>query len=156
MGDPGRVVEYRVFTVEGANATLPLVRAIAADLCHLSREVIERRQRLSFLLERRKPAARDPYREELAQIEEELEKDTQRLQGYVEELQQLGVECKSPSEGLVDFRSLRDGRMVYLCWRLGEPEIGYWHELDAGFEGRQPLNPVNDAQESPDGQTSLK
>jgi hypothetical protein len=46
---------------------------------------------------------------------------------------------KDPATGLIDFRSLRGGREVYLCWRLGEGEIAWWHELDAGFQGRQPL-----------------
>ncbi|HWB01353.1 MAG TPA: DUF2203 domain-containing protein, partial [Pirellulales bacterium] len=71
--------------------------------------------------------------------EDELERDAQRLQEYVEELRQLGVEPKSGPDGLVDFPTLIDGRPAYLCWKLGEPEILYWHDLDAGFSGRQPL-----------------
>lgn len=55
------------------------------------------------------------------------------------QIHELGVELKDPALGLIDFPSLREGRVVYLCWRLGEPEIGYWHETDAGFAGRQPL-----------------
>jgi hypothetical protein len=51
----------------------------------------------------------------------------------------MGVELKDIEEGLVDFRSMRDGRIVYLCWRQGEDTIAFWHELDAGFAGRQPL-----------------
>jgi len=54
-------------------------------------------------------------------------------------LHELGVELKDPAIGLIDFRTLRDGRVVYLCWRLGEPTIAYWHDLDTGFAGRQPL-----------------
>ena len=54
-------------------------------------------------------------------------------------LHELGVELKDPAIGLIDFRSLREGRVVYLCWRLGEPTIAYWHDLDTGFAGRQPL-----------------
>ena len=54
-------------------------------------------------------------------------------------IHELGVELKDPATGLVDFPSLRDGRLVYLCWRLGEPSIEYWHEIDTGFAGRQPL-----------------
>ena len=50
------------------------------------------------------------------------------------------VFLKDPRTGLVDFRSVRDGRVVYLCWRLGEDRIRYWHDLDAGFAGRQPLD----------------
>ena len=129
----------RIFTLEQANATLPLVRAIATDLAQLSREVIERRERLSLLLAGRDATRQDLYSQELAQINEELEKDGERLYGYVEELRQLGVEPKNGPEGLVDFPAMIDGRLVYLCWKLGEPEILHWHELDAGFRGRQSL-----------------
>ncbi len=129
------------FTVSEANATLPLVRAIITDLVALSKDVINRRQRLSLLSRGRIRSAKDQdlYQEELAQIDEELEKDSRQLQEYVEELRQIGVEPKSATEGLVDFPSMVDGRPAYLCWKLGEPEILYWHELDAGFRGRQPL-----------------
>lgn len=133
--------EYRpakLFTVEQANAALPLVRSITADLVRLSRDVIDRRERLALLLAGRTSTAKDLYSEELVQIEEELEDDAQ-LQEYVEELRALGVEPKSGPEGLVDFPSLMDDRIVFLCWKLGESEVTYWHELDAGFRGRQSL-----------------
>jgi hypothetical protein len=134
--------EYRpskLFTVEQANAALPLVRSITADLVRLSRDVIDRRERLALLLAGRTSAAKDLYSEELVQIEEELEKDGAQLQEYVEELRALGVEPKSGPEGLVDFPSLMDDRIVFLCWKLGESEVTSWHELDAGFRGRQSL-----------------
>jgi hypothetical protein len=134
--------EPKIFTLEQANAMLPLVGAIAGDLSALSRDVLERRERLAFLLGGRDGESRDLYREELAQIEDELQKDGQRLHDYVHELHELGVEPKNGPEGLVDFRCLMEGRVVYLCWRLGEPEIGFWHELEAGFAGRQPLPDV--------------
>lgn len=129
----------KLFTVEQANSILPLVRAIATDLARLSREVIERRERVALLSAGRPTNSRDMYSEELAQIMEELEKDGQQLQEYVEELRELGVEPKNGPEGLIDFPSLMDGRIVYLCWKLGEPEVLHWHELDAGFRGRQSL-----------------
>ena len=129
----------KVFTVDQANAALPLVRAIATDLAQLSRDVIERRERLSLLLSGRQRGARDVYGEELAHIEAELEKDTERLQEYVEELRELGVDPKNGPEGLIDFPAVMEGRPVYLCWKLGEPEVLHWHDLDAGFRGRQPL-----------------
>jgi hypothetical protein len=125
--------------VEQANAALPLVRAIASDLADLTREVIERRERLSLLRNGRHAERQDAYSAELAQIEDELEKDALRLQEYIGELRALGVEPKNGLEGLVDFPSMMDGRPVYLCWKLGEPEVLHWHELDAGFQGRQPL-----------------
>jgi hypothetical protein len=56
------------------------------------------------------------------------------------EIGELGVQMKDYSRGLIDFPSWRDGRVVLLCWQLGEPdEIEWWHEVEAGFAGRQPL-----------------
>ena len=51
----------------------------------------------------------------------------------------LGVELKGLETGLIDFPTMRGGRIVYLCWQLGEGSIAYWHEVDAGFGGRHPL-----------------
>ena len=127
------------FTVQEANATLPLVRAIAKDLTELAREVIQRRERLSSLPSECGCATDDPYREEVAQIAEELDKDSRRLRGYVEELLELGVKPRSITQGFVDFPSELDGRPVYLCWRLGEPEVRHWHEPGATFRDRHPL-----------------
>lgn len=137
----------KLFTVEEANATLPLVRAITADLVKLSREVIDRRQRLDSLVSGREIESGNPYDEELDQIEQELEKDSKLLQEYVDELRQLGVEPKSGAEGLIDFPAMMDGHIVYLCWKLDEPEVLHWHELDAGFAGRQPLTASSVANE---------
>jgi hypothetical protein len=61
-----------------------------------------------------------------------------RIQEEVRKLEELGIEVKS-LEGLVDFRALRGCRQVYLCWQYGEPTVRYWHELDRGFGGRQPI-----------------
>ena len=128
----------KLFTVEEANQMLPLIRAIASDLVALSAEVMERRHRLDFLTEGRDLSAGDVYGDELAEVEKDLERDTKKLQEYVDELRELGVESKGP-EGLVDFPAIIEGRQAYLCWKLGEPEVLYWHEVDAGFEERQPL-----------------
>ena len=62
----------------------------------------------------------------------------EKLAAFIDELTKLGVELKGP-DGLCDFYSLMDGREVYLCWRLGEPQVMHWHELDAGVAGRKPL-----------------
>ena len=139
----------RVFTLEQANAMLPLVRAITSDLASLSRDVSERRQRLSFLLDGREPPdGSDPYREELARIEEDLARDCRRLREYADELTTLGVKPKSAIEGMVDFPAMIDGRMVYLCWQLGEPEVLFWHEPGAGYAGRRRLPTARLAAES--------
>ena len=129
----------KVFTVEEANAMLPLVRAITSDLVRLAREVIERRQRLALLMSGRDREGGDPYSDELAETERGLERDSTRLKEYLNELLSLGVEPKSAPEGLIDFPSIIDNRLVYLCWKYDESEVMHWHELDAGFAGRQPL-----------------
>ena len=61
------------------------------------------------------------------------------MQAALEELQAMEVVLRDLERGLVDFPSLREGREVYLCWEEGEERIGWWHELDAGHAGRQPL-----------------
>lgn len=127
----------KLFTVEEANQCLPLVRAITSDLVTLTLDVLERRQRLAMLTAGRDREAGDVYSEELAAIEAEIDKDAQRLHEYVRELIELGVEPKSAADGLVDFPSMMDGRLVLLCWKLGEPEVMHWHEIDAGYAGRQ-------------------
>ena len=55
------------------------------------------------------------------------------------ELQAMEVVLRDLDRGLVDFPSIRDGREVFLCWEEGEDEIGFWHDVDAGYGGRQPL-----------------
>jgi len=131
-------IPQRLFTVEEANAMLPLVRAIASDIAELAQNLMERRERLQETLAARPALRRDPYSEEILQVQREMEADAARLQKYVEELRELGVEAKGP-QGLVDFPSLLDGRVVYLCWKLGESEVCHWHDIHGGFAGRQPL-----------------
>jgi hypothetical protein len=128
----------RYFTLEEANKALPLVRMIVSDIVRQYRAVEDLQQRLSMVSgERRRPST-DLHSEELAQSQAELEAEETKLRTYIDELKRLGVEFKGP-DGLCDFYSMMDGREVFLCWRLGEPEVMYWHDLDAGFAGRRPL-----------------
>ncbi|MCE5301607.1 MAG: DUF2203 domain-containing protein [Planctomycetaceae bacterium] len=127
------------FTVEQANAMLPLVRAIVVDLAGLSREVIDRRHRLAHLLSGHESNNRDVYREELSQVEKDLEQDARQLREYVDELRHLGVEPVNGPEGMVTFPSQLDGRRVLLSWKLNEPEVMFWQEPEAGYRHRRPL-----------------
>lgn len=61
------------------------------------------------------------------------------IQSITEAIQQKGIEIKDLERGLIDFPHLRDGEEVYLCWLFGEPDIGFWHSISDGFQGRQPL-----------------
>jgi hypothetical protein len=130
----------RFFSLEAANRTLPLVRAIVSDIVDQFRDIVERKERLESVRHLPGRSDRDEnsvYGEELRQIEDDLERDVGRLENFIKELTQLGVEFKDPRVGLVDFPAMLDGREVYLCWKLGEDEVGYWHEIDVGFKGRQ-------------------
>lgn len=62
------------------------------------------------------------------------------IRELTESIEQFGCVIKDYASGLVDFPSFRDGREVYLCWKLGEGEVQSWHELEAGFAGRKPLD----------------
>src|SRR5437899_10013400 len=104
----------RLFTIDQANAMLPLERAITTDLARLAKDVVERRHRLALLTSGRDLKPGDPYSDELAQMEADLERDAKSLQGYVDELRELGVEPKGAVEGLVDFPSMIEGKLALL------------------------------------------
>jgi hypothetical protein len=134
---PKRGTKY--FTAAEANAMLPYVGAIVRDITTLANDLRDRHERLTRL--RSAEGLDAAHREELEQVEEEFERGQERMRGYQEELGGLGVELKDFFMGLIDFPSLHEGRVVYLCWRQGEPEVGHWHELDEGFAGRRKLPP---------------
>jgi hypothetical protein len=129
----------KYFTASEANATLPLVRAIVRDIMELAKDFYERQERLARLRPGNGGDPGDASREELQHIQGQLERDQERLSEYIAELSGLGIELKQPLTGLVDFPCWMDGREVYLCWQYGEAEVAHWHELHAGFAGRQKL-----------------
>ncbi|MEW4569170.1 DUF2203 domain-containing protein [Tautonia sp. JC769] len=133
--------DRRYFTVEEANRALPLVRAIVADIVRQWQVVSDLEQRLTPVLDRRRTTRPDddPYDAELESRRTELAAEQANFRRYLHELEALGVELKGAHNGLCDFPSLKDGREVYLCWKLGESEVSHWHELHSGFSGRQPI-----------------
>ncbi len=127
----------RLFTLDEAIVLLPTVRQLMteiqmakADMDALTTEL----ERLMGLTGGNGHLAAD-----VASSREEVQKAAMKLQKLIEELDGIGVELKGIDEGLVDFPSERDGRVINLCWRLGEETIAWWHELDTGFASRQPL-----------------
>jgi hypothetical protein len=62
------------------------------------------------------------------------------VRGLLETIEQSGIVLRDIDRGLVDFPALMDGREIYLCWELGEDDVGYWHELETGYGGREPLD----------------
>ncbi len=131
----------KYYTVEEANSTLPLVKLIVRDIVELYADVRDRRDRLSAIAKAEHGNAErgEVYSEELDAAEASIPKDIEKLKAFIAELTELGIEMKDPETGLIDFYSLLDGREVFLCWKLGEPSVAHWHELDAGFDGRQLL-----------------
>ncbi len=130
----------KFFTAAEANASLPLVGAIVKDITELATSLRDRQERLERLADTGKGARLgDAYQEEFATLHQDQERAEERMHDYVRELTALGVELKDYYTGLIDFPAWKDGHEVCLCWRLGEPGVDYWHEVDAGFAGRQKL-----------------
>jgi|ERR1043166_7931145 hypothetical protein len=128
-----RTPKRKYFTEQQANAMLPLLRLILRDIATLAHSLREQNRRLARMKET--GGSRD-----VEAVEAEIEGLQDQVRPHLEELDQLQVELKDPLTGLVDFRARKDGREVYLCWRMDEAEVAHWHELDSGFSGRQKLN----------------
>jgi hypothetical protein len=129
----------RHFTPAEANDALEYVRPLAERM-------VEAKRDLDAAEERRDEATRSiagngggipPHR--LAALHHDVERSAAAVAEVVTELQELGVLVKDLDTGLVDFPSVRDGEEVLLCWRLGEDDVAFWHGVEAGFAGRQPL-----------------
>ena len=129
----------RVFTVEEANKTLPSVSRIVADLVREHELWEDKVREFELATVGSTPEHPDAIAELLQMEAQRLARD---IEGYIAELADLGVICKGMDTGLVDFPGQIDGRDVYYCWKLGEPSVLYWHEVDAGFVGRQRLHPL--------------
>ena len=96
----------------------------------------ERIRRLYGMLERRRPASSGPDEA----VEPFYFRLLVRLHEGLERLAARGVQVKDPKRGLVDFPALRAGREVWLCWKVGEATVEYWHEREAGFAGRRRID----------------
>ena len=129
----------RIFTAEEANALLAEVRPLAERLVESNRRLKAARAT------RRRLAAQvagngggiDPR--QLTELDEEIAEALKAVAQSVNAIHGLGAVVKDADEGLVDFPARRQGEDVFLCWRLGESEIQYWHGVDEGFAGRKAL-----------------
>ncbi len=131
----------RLFTLQEANALLPRVRTLVSQTQAHATRLTELQRRLQSFREQKRQG-QHAVEGEAGLVQEALGEGNRigaELREAVESLVALGCELKDVQTGLVDFPALREGRIVYLCWRLGEDDIRYWHELDSGFAGRQPL-----------------
>ncbi len=133
-----KVAKRRYFNVDVAKRMLPLGRSIVQDFGEELKRYEALAERMAVLSRVEKKRLTAGHREEIEDVERQWQASGGRLRELLQELHNLGVELKG-SNGLVDFPALLHGREIYLCWQLGEPEVMYWHEKDAGFRGRQPI-----------------
>ena len=132
-------MDPKIFTVEEANRFLPKIREILKKLRRL-REIIESKKVEMDLFEIvGVPKPTVSVDAGMTKEMEHLNNLAVEFNGQLELLEDMGCQVKDLEQGLVDFFAVREGRLVYLCWKEGEGLIQYWHTLDGGFAGRQPL-----------------
>jgi hypothetical protein len=134
----------KLFTVEQANRMLPLVRRIVEDIVREHRRWQEKILELELAASTAAGRAVNGVRSELSEdraaaLERDAMTIARDIDAFEHELEELDIVLKDRRLGLVDFPGELDGRRVWLCWRLGEPAVQYWHDVDAGYAGRQPL-----------------
>jgi hypothetical protein len=132
------MTNIKTFTIEQANRTLPLVQRIVRD-------IVAEHPRWKDLVSRYELAAAgarsDAESPEQVALRKDVDAIARRITGYVDELAEVGCLVKGFEQGLVDFYGLHEGRLVFLCWCLGEDAVTHWHEIEAGFAGRQEITP---------------
>jgi len=125
----GAAEQERRFTVDQADGMLPDIREALERMREARQLILRSAERVQAAVARN---GGGPEGQEYS--------DAMRLlRTEVERLSSEGIVLRDVETGLVDFPATRDGRLVYLCWRLGEDRVGYWHDVDTGFPGRRPL-----------------
>jgi hypothetical protein len=122
----------RYFTVEEANAMLDVIRPLMHEILDVRQVIFQKQPEVIPVLNR---LLDNGGSQAASQVALEIE----QLHVLIGHLLATGVALKDINSGLVDFLSRRDGRDIYLCWRYGEESVAYWHELETGFAGRQPI-----------------
>jgi hypothetical protein len=121
----------KVFSLDEANELIPLIRPKLERLRDFNSKLSEFREEARSAAAASERGGGTPAGPSYVKMLYEIGK-------LAAELAELGVQLKDQTRGLVDFPALRDGRLILLCWQLGEPdEIQWWHENEAGFAGRQ-------------------
>ncbi len=123
---------HKLFTVEEANALLPKLQELLDDLA-LHRDAL--REKAPHL----EPILRAATADGGGRVGSEYGVEAYKLYLAISRIRELGVILKDLDMGLLDFPHEKDGRVVFLCWRPPEERISFWHELEAGYRGRQPL-----------------
>jgi len=122
----------RHFTLQEAKETLTTVRPMIEEMMAISGIIRAHQPEIWSVVEK---SAGDGGNPALSKIVPDFD----RLDALLHRIEDMGIEVKDMTIGLVDFPALRDGSEVYLCWKYGEDDIQFWHEIEAGFAGRQPI-----------------
>ncbi len=122
----------KYFTVAEANALLPKIEPIMARLLEKRAKAVRQYQQIEPLLS-------DLHLDIGGPIPTQMTQDFVAINQMIAQLQTMGCVVKDINIGLLDFLCDRNGRDVYLCWRYGEPEVSFFHDLHTGFNGRQPV-----------------
>ncbi len=120
------------FTIEEANAALRVIRPLMEEIQRIRGKIIAQRPEIWPAMARSVGNGGNPALSRLV-------KEFDRLDQAVRQILATGAQIKDIDTGLLDFPAWREGHEVYLCWKVGEDEIAFWHEVDAGFAGRQPI-----------------
>jgi hypothetical protein len=139
MADPSDA-DSRLFSVDEANELLPRIRRILQHLQEGRQRLLEAEAQLAERFHGGPRANGHASRDsEMSRLTRASEDARAQINAAATAIHELGAELKDPERGMVDFRTMRDGRVVYLCWLMEEPRVMYWHELDGGYRGRQRL-----------------
>ena len=127
----------RYFGIDEANERLADLRPVLEQLRDDRARVAEIQ---ADLQRERETDGNAEHAEQLAEHETELREIVRRMQFGVAQIDHWGITLRDIPSGLIDFPALANGRPIWLCWRLGEGQITWWHEANQGFDQRQPLS----------------
>lgn len=125
-------MEPHYFTVDEANAALQVIRPLLREILGIRDEILAKQPEVWPAIER---SAGNGGNATLSKIADDFD----RLDTLVHKVLDTGVQVKDINVGLLDFPALREGQEVLLCWKYGEGEIAFWHEKEAGYAGRRPM-----------------
>ncbi|WKZ35755.1 MAG: DUF2203 domain-containing protein [Anaerolineales bacterium] len=120
----------KYYTPREANQALTVVRPLVEEMMAIGERIRAHQPQIWSVVQKSAGNGGNP---ELSKMLPEFD----RLDSLLHHMQEMGIEIKDLTIGLIDFVALRDGREVYLCWKYGEEQIQFWHEIEAGFQGRR-------------------
>jgi len=120
------------FTLPEANEALKIVRPLMDEVMVIRQKILANQPEAWPAIEKSAGNGGNPA---LSQMVHDFEK----LDALIHKIQDTGAQIKDINIGLLDYSALKDGREVYLCWQHGEGDIAYWHEVEDGYAGRQPI-----------------